>query len=181
MQTEKTDSSILSGAAAERPWTYKDTPHDTETEKDHVPFYTALAACGTTAMLNIIAVTFNNNNLRAQICSPSRAPKAFSYVQPFIEYEKWCEASPFLVVVMTCLHWSCIFSLFNKQKPRWKTKLLPRIIVVTLFTLLPLATVTRDPATLFVQILPVVTDVYVVAALVIDFCLERRLRVENAC
>lgn len=187
MQTAGTYITAPSGAAAETPWTYKDVPQEAvavaeaEAENDHAPVFRALAACGLTAALNIIATQINNPKISGQRCSSSTASAYTSYLDSSgINPQNWCQAWLVWVAVMTCLHWGCIFSFFNKRR-RWKTEFLPHIIMITLFTLLPLATITRDTTTVFVQLLPVVTDVYVVAALLIDCSLQKRLTVEDAC
>ncbi|KAL6864386.1 hypothetical protein J3F83DRAFT_741580 [Trichoderma novae-zelandiae] len=180
MQTFKSAVIVHNGTTEEIPWTHKDTHQDAEaeTENDRAPINEALTACCLTAALNIIAF-HTNEDTRAQMCA-STALKFFSSLHPSIRDSDWCETSFFLVAITTCLHWSCIFSLFTKQ-PRWTTRFLPRIIMATLVTLLPLATVTRDPTTVFVRLLPVVTDLYVVAALLVDYILQRRLTGESAC
>jgi predicted membrane channel-forming protein YqfA (hemolysin III family) len=170
--------SFYSGSAAETPWTYKEPHRDAEAENDHAAIYKVVAACGLTAALNIVAVQFNSS-ARDRPCSSSTAYDLFSYFPSSMIPISRCETSLLLLAVMTCLHWSCIFGLFNRQ-PRRKTQSLPHIIMATLYTLLPAATIARDTTTVFVQLLPIITDIYVVAALLINHSLQETPAVEIA-
>lgn len=88
------------------------------------------------------------------------------------------EINLLLVTIITCLHWSCVFSLFNQR--RWKYKYLSNIITTTLITLLPLATITRDSTAVFLQFLPIVIDIYILATVIIDYACERKPRFMSA-
>lgn len=89
----------------------------------------------------------------------------------FIGQPTSCEICLLLVAFITCLHWRCVFTLFSQ--PRWKNQFLPQIITATLITLLPLATLVRDPATVFLRLLPIVTDVYITACYILDCAYAR--------
>lgn len=76
-----------------------------------------------------------------------------------------------MVAILTCLHWSCMLSVFGQR--RWKRGYLPGIIVATFTTLLPIATLVRDPTMVFLGLLPLVIDVYTSACLVFDYAYEK--------
>ncbi|KAL7808369.1 hypothetical protein V8C44DRAFT_336214 [Trichoderma aethiopicum] len=179
MQTEKTDIVVhsVNNAAATRTYDFmSQVPTQWE---DQPPIHKPLMACALTLALNIVAVQLNNDT-EVHIRGSSIVSKTLDYFPLSMEYTSWCGTSLLLVAILTCLHWSCLFSLFNNQS-RWKTQFLPRIIMATLLTLLPLAAYTRDPTTVFVRLLPAVADTYVLAALLIDSVSRRRLAAESAC
>ncbi|KAL7933413.1 hypothetical protein V8C35DRAFT_304297 [Trichoderma chlorosporum] len=91
----------------------------------------------------------------------------------FIGQQNSCEVCLLLVAIMTCLHWSCVFGLFSL--PRWNDQFLHKVILATIITLLPLASIVRDPATVFLRLLPIVTDFYISACYIFDCAYEREL------
>lgn len=137
-----------------------------------------LSTTALTMALNIITTQFpkgpgpgNGTCWRIYPMCDTWALQGHIQLPQFIGQPTSCEICLLLVALITCLHWSCVFTLFSQ--PRWKTQFLPQIITATLVTLLPLATLVRDPATVFLRLLPIVTDVYISACYILDCAYER--------
>ncbi|KAL6789944.1 hypothetical protein J3E68DRAFT_91863 [Trichoderma sp. SZMC 28012] len=185
MQTGNNDIIVHTWTVEETPWTYELSQQDLEAESDQFAIYKSLAACVLTTAMNITTAQLSKEsgnescgNIYPYPTCDSRALKDSVRLPLFIGQPTWCEIYLFLITVMTCLHWGCIFSLFNQ--PRWKTQFLPHIIMATLITLLPFATITRDPTTVFLRLLPIVTDIYTFATVAIDYARERKLRFRSS-
>lgn len=97
----------------------------------------------------------------------------------FIKQQNTREICLLTVAILTCLHWSCMLSVFGQR--RWKQGHLPGIIVATFITLLPIATLVRDPTMVFLGLLPLVIDVYTSACLVFDYAYEKGKGLRSTC
>lgn len=131
-----------------------------------------------TTALNIVTTRFpegprpgNGTCWRIYPICDSWALQDHTRLPQFIGQLTSCEICLLLVALLTCLHWSCVFTLFSQ--PRWKNQFLPQIITATLITLLPLAALVREPATVFLRLLPIVTDVYISACYILDCAYAR--------
>ncbi|KAL7799828.1 hypothetical protein V8C37DRAFT_365618 [Trichoderma ceciliae] len=135
-----------------------------------------LAAWGLTATLNIIPEQFKKGSENGgcwkiyPTCNPV-AVRNQTHLFLFHDGEYSCEIFLLLVAATTFIHWSCVLRLFSR--PRWRHKYLSQTITTTFIALLPLALVIQDPTTVFLRILPTVTDVCVSACLALDYFHER--------
>ncbi|QYT03929.1 hypothetical protein H0G86_010871 [Trichoderma simmonsii] len=165
--------------------TYESDRKDAEAENDQSPILISLAACVTTVAMNTSIVQLSREPMKKSYekiyqytMRDSWAGKNFEPLPSSIGQLTRSEINLLLVTIITCLHWSCVFSLFSQ--PRWKYKYLSNIITATLLTLLPLATITRDSTAVFFQFLPIVIDIYILATVIIDYAFERRPRFRGA-
>ncbi|PON22854.1 hypothetical protein TGAM01_v208334 [Trichoderma gamsii] len=138
--------------------------------------YKIVTACFTTTVLNILTTWFEKEpgNTRwktSPICDGWGLQERVRLVIPTGEHNL-CEICLLAVAVLTCLHWSCVFSLFCQR--RWQDNFLPGTIVATFVTLLPIATFVQDQTWVFLGVLPIVIDVFIAACAVIDYIDQKR-------
>lgn len=177
MRTEKKESVIQLLAVQEAPWTYEgQLDDDTWADSDTTSACKILAACSVTAVLNITTAQFSkepeNRSCWAlyPICDGWELQEHVR-LPLFIRQQNPREICLLVIAILTCLHWSCMLSVFGQR--RWKQGYLPGIIVATFTTLLPVATLVRDPTVVFLGLLPLVIDVYTSACLVFDYAYEK--------
>lgn len=155
------------------------------------------AACIATAVLNIAATQFSKEpeNTCWKIYPVSQANPYICYNSSFFDTRSQiCDGwglqehvrLPFfikqqnlygtcllMVAILTCLHWSCVFSLFCQRE--WKDKFLHATIVAAFITLLPIATIVRDPALVFLGFLPTVIDIYASICLFFEYACQKKV------
>lgn len=170
MRAEQKEPVVQSLAVQEAPWT--DELHVDDIGADSgIYTYKILTACSATAVLNITATQFGkeseNRSCWAAYSVSQTNPCVIFFLAKFqfltqktqmcdgwelqehvrlplfIKQQNLCEICLLMVAILTCLHWSCMFSVFGQH--RWKQRFLPGVIVATFITLLPLATLVRDP------------------------------------
>ncbi|KAL7950978.1 hypothetical protein V8C42DRAFT_308127 [Trichoderma barbatum] len=179
MQT--TDVVVHAWTVEEAPWTYEPSQKDAEAENDRFSLFNPLAACVLTVALNVVTAQLSREPANESCGKIYPYPMCDSWALKdsvrfpmLIGQPTWCEICLLLIAAMTCLHWSCVFSLFGQS--RWKTQFLPQIIMATFITLLPLAAIIRDPTTIFLRLLPIVTDIYICVALILHYARGGKLR-----
>ncbi|KAL6796059.1 hypothetical protein GGI42DRAFT_331826 [Trichoderma sp. SZMC 28013] len=183
MQAGKNEIIVHAWAVEETPWTYEPS-QQIEVGNDQSSLSKVIAACVSTASMNIAITQLSRKPVNESYGNTLQYPMCDSWILKtseslplFMGQPTRCEIYFLLVTIITCLHWSCIFSLFNQ--PRWKNKYLFNIVAATLITLLPLATITRDSTAVFLQFLPIVTDVYILGAVIMDYVRDREPRLRN--
>ncbi|KAL7897758.1 hypothetical protein HDV63DRAFT_376135 [Trichoderma sp. SZMC 28014] len=171
MLAKNDESAITPGRAANAEGTLEpdSTPENTAQ-------YKIAAACFTTTVLNIVATRFekepgNTCWTTSALCESWELPQRVRFLFPIGEHSL-CEICLLTVALLTCLHWSCVFSLFCQR--RWQENFLPVIIVATFVTLLPIATFVQDPTIVFLGLLPIVIDVYISACAIFHYAEQAR-------
>ncbi|KAL7950980.1 hypothetical protein V8C42DRAFT_308131 [Trichoderma barbatum] len=131
-----------------------------------------MAAWGLTATLNIISEQFSKGSENEgcwkiyPMCNPV-AVRNQTHLFWFQDRRYSCEMFLFLIAATTFIHWSCVLRLFSR--PRWRDKYLSQTLTTTFITLIPLASVIQDPATVFLRVLPTIIDVCASACLALDY------------
>ncbi|KAL7960191.1 hypothetical protein V8C34DRAFT_277178 [Trichoderma compactum] len=185
MQAGNHDIRAHAWTVEKTPWTYESDRKDADAGNDQPPIYISLAACISTVAMNISIVQLSREPMKKSYENLYQYPMCDSWALKHFEALPSCigqltrsEINLLLLAIITCLHWSCVFSLFGH--PRWKYKYLSNIITATLITLLPLATITRDSTAVFLQFLPIVIDICILATVIIDYACQRKSRSRSA-
>ncbi|KAL6864391.1 hypothetical protein J3F83DRAFT_133410 [Trichoderma novae-zelandiae] len=162
----KSDQSI------EASQTYATARQATGLDDSRYPICHTLAAWGLTATLNIIPKQFSKGSEDEDgwRTYPACKPETLrNQRHSFLLQDRPCSCEIFLLMIAatTVIHWSIVLRLFSR--PRWRDKYLSQTLTTTFLTLLPLALLIRDPATVFLRILPTVMDVCASACLALDY------------
>ncbi|KAH6972958.1 hypothetical protein BKA56DRAFT_110605 [Ilyonectria sp. MPI-CAGE-AT-0026] len=150
---------------------------DGETHHPRHALFASFAACGCTAVLNTIPSYFNPDSTdqkcwgKFPACDPQtlRPPSRLPHgLQQFFT----CHTLLLILALSTFIHCILVFNLF--QQPRWKHSYLHMVLCTTMVCLIPAAFFAQDPATTFVQILPIITDACVAGCLFREHLLGER-------
>ncbi|KAH8686358.1 hypothetical protein BGZ61DRAFT_454367 [Ilyonectria robusta] len=150
---------------------------DGETRHPRHALLASFAACGCTVVLNTVPIYFNHGSTDQECggkfpaCDPQtlQPPSRLPHV---LQQYFTCHTLLFILALSTFIHWILIFNLF--QQGRWKDSYLNVVLCTTMVCLIPAAFFAQDPATTFVQILPIITDVCVAGCLFREHLLTKR-------
>ncbi|KAH6977967.1 hypothetical protein EDB82DRAFT_503014 [Fusarium venenatum] len=109
----------------------------------------------------------NPNSLQA--CDP-KTLKTPSFLPSFLRPAFTCETLLLIICVAVCIHWTCVSLLF--QSSRWQERYFPTVLYTAGGATILAAQVVQDPATVFVQVLPLVSDICAVICLSLDCVLS---------
>lgn len=100
-----------------------------------------------------------------QACDPKTLITP-SFLPSFLHPAFTCETLLFIICVAICLHWICVSLLF--QSFRWRERYFPMVVYTAGGSTILATQVVKDSATVFLQVLPLVSDICVVVCLCLD-------------
>ncbi|CAF3637395.1 unnamed protein product, partial [Fusarium graminearum] len=128
-------------------------------------------ACISTAV-SITVPTLFSTSVPQQSCLgsfPACDPKTLitpSFLPSFLHPAFTCETLLFIICVAICLHWICVSLLF--QSVPWREQYFSMVVYTAGGTTILATQVVKDSATVFLQVLPLVSDICVVVCLCLD-------------
>lgn len=143
--------------------------HNEDINYGRIFLWRAVQAVGATLLLAAIPRQFDVSPgqpcSKFPICDPRTLQPPIPLPPAFHRFYT-CETLLLVLTLSTFVHWLCVFDLF--QQPRWSDRYLSATVYTTVVALIPAAFFVGDPVTVFLQILPAVTDVCLVFCVLLD-------------
>ncbi|KAL3588387.1 hypothetical protein FPOAC2_10541 [Fusarium poae] len=130
-----------------------------------------IGACISTAISIIIPTLFETSTSQQSCLGsfPTCDPKTLitpSFLPSFLHPAFTCEALLATICVAICIQWTCVSLLF--QQARWRERYFPMVTYTVGGATILAAHVVKDPATVFIQVLPLVSDICSIICLGLD-------------